>query len=100
MSAIRFRWTLLQAGLVALVLSACGGGDDSGPPAGGAMGTYTATSLVSDVNTSANPYATSNVDPNLVNSWGIAFNPAGGPFCLIDRLACRTPGKRWKSPVP
>ena len=77
MSAIRFRWNLLQAGLVALVLSACGGGDDSGPPASGTMASYTATSLVSDVNTSANPYATSNVDPNLVNSWGIAFNPAG-----------------------
>src|SRR3982750_2025211 len=77
MSTIRFRWTSLLAGVVALALGGCGGGGDSGPAMAGTTSGYTATSLVSDVNTSANPYATSNVDPNLVNAWGVAFNPAG-----------------------
>ena len=38
---------------------------------------FVATSLVSDVNSASNPYSGSNVDPNLVNAWGIAFNPQG-----------------------
>ena len=29
------------------------------------------------VNAPSNPYSGSNVDPNLVNAWGIAFNPQG-----------------------
>ncbi len=65
----------LCAGLV--MLAACGGGDDSSS-GGSAMGPgYVATSLVSDVNTSANPYSSPNTDANLVNAWGIAFNPQG-----------------------
>jgi len=73
------RRDLLLAPLVTLALAACGGGGDSGTggAATTATGGYVATSLVSDVSTSSNPYATSNADPNLVNAWGVAFNPAG-----------------------
>jgi len=35
--------------------------------------------LVSDV-----PGLARTTDPNLVNAWGIAFNPAGGPFWIAD----------------
>ena len=41
------------------------------------MSGYVATSLVSNVTTPGNPYSGSNVDPHLVNAWGIAFNPQG-----------------------
>ena len=41
------------------------------------MSGYVTTHLVSNVNTASNPYSTSNVDPHLVNAWGIAFNPQG-----------------------
>jgi uncharacterized protein (TIGR03118 family) len=34
------------------------------------------TSLVSDVGASG-PYSTAHTDPNLVNGWGVAFNPKG-----------------------
>ena len=65
----------LCAGLV--MLAACGGGDDSSS-GGSGMGTgYVATNLVSDVNTSSNPYSSAHTDANLVNAWGIAFNPQG-----------------------
>ena len=65
----------LCAGLV--MLGACGGGGDSNS-GGSGMGTgYVATNLVSDVNTSSNPYSSAHVDANLVNAWGIAFNPQG-----------------------
>ena len=58
-----------------ILLGACGGGsDDSG--GGSGMG-YVATSLVSDVSTSSNPYSSPNVDAHLVNAWGVAFNPQG-----------------------
>jgi len=62
----------LGAVSLAAVLAACGGGDDS-------MGTssYVATSLVSDFSGSTNPYNSPNVDPNLINAWGLAFNPNG-----------------------
>ena len=74
LSYLRPSWLL--ASLCAGMLAACGGGGDSGM--GGANATsYAATSLVSDVNNSSNPYSSSNVDPQLVNAWGIAFNPAG-----------------------
>jgi len=63
--------------LSAAVLTACGGGGDSAPPAGGGMTSYAATSLVSDFSASTNPYNSANVDANLVNAWGLAFNPNG-----------------------
>ncbi|HKX42951.1 MAG TPA: TIGR03118 family protein [Burkholderiaceae bacterium] len=56
-----------------LLLAACGGGDDDN----NGMSGYAVTNLVTDTNTSSNPYATSNVDTHLVNPWGIAFNPQG-----------------------
>jgi uncharacterized protein (TIGR03118 family) len=60
------------------LMAACGGGGDSGTsmPAGNGSA-YVATSLVSDVNTSSNPYSSANTDTNLVNAWGVAFNPQG-----------------------
>ena len=40
---------------------------------------YVATALVTDVAGMQNPYggSSAHVDPNLVNAWGIAFNPQG-----------------------
>lgn len=60
----------LAAGAGALALIACGGGNDKD---------YVATILVADVAGAQNPYGGSSghVDPNLVNAWGIAFNPQG-----------------------
>jgi uncharacterized protein (TIGR03118 family) len=55
----------------ALALASCGGGD------GGGMASYVATNLVSNVTIATNPYKSANVDANLVNGWGIAFNPMG-----------------------
>ena len=73
-SCTTLRW--LAASLCASVmLLACGGGDDDDNHHHGMS--YVATSLVTDVNDSSNPYSVSNVDPLLVNSWGIAFNPQG-----------------------
>jgi len=67
----------LPACAAASLLAACGGGGDGGmtPVANGMS--YVAKSLVSDINTSSNPYTSPNVDANLVNAWGIAFNPQG-----------------------
>jgi uncharacterized protein (TIGR03118 family) len=69
-------WRKIAAGMGACVLMSCGGGGQDmsreAPLATGGLGaTYTVSSLVSD--TAGAP----NVDPNLVNSWGIAFNPQG-----------------------
>jgi len=73
-SCTTLRW--LAASLFAsAMLLACGGGDDDDNHHHGMS--YVATSLVTDVNDSSNPYSVSNVDPLLVNSWGIAFNPQG-----------------------
>lgn len=66
-------WLLTCA--AAMAMTSCGGGGDDNGSANGMS--YVATNLVSDVNTSSNPYSTSNVDAHLVNPWGIAFNPAG-----------------------
>jgi uncharacterized protein (TIGR03118 family) len=62
-------WLAACAGALAIV--ACGGSDDD-------MG-YAARILVSDTAAAANPYGSSSahVDANLVNAWGIAFNPQG-----------------------
>ena len=56
----------------ALALASCGGGDGDG-----GMASYVATNLVSDVTVATDPYKSANVDANLVNGWGIAFNPTG-----------------------
>jgi uncharacterized protein (TIGR03118 family) len=68
----------LAAGFGACVLVACGGGGggdyNMGNSSTGSTGngmSYAATNLVSDAS------GTSFTDPNLVNAWGIAFNPQG-----------------------
>jgi uncharacterized protein (TIGR03118 family) len=77
--ATRRAW--LATALAASLLSACGGGGSSGTPGGGGCGGaygsmcptagYTVTALVTDGTTAANQ------DANLVNAWGVAFNPTG-----------------------
>jgi uncharacterized protein (TIGR03118 family) len=58
-----------------LGLTSCGGGD-GGSMAGG-MASYVATNLVSNVTVATDPYRSANVDANLINGWGVAFNPMG-----------------------
>lgn len=66
------------AAAAAIGLCACGGGGGDGGMTGAvASGGYVATNLVSDVGAAGNPYGTAHADPNLVNGWGIAFNPTG-----------------------
>ena len=62
--------------LATIALVSCGGGGSSmsTTPTMAASG-YVSTHLISNVNTANDPYSTANVDPRLVNSWGIAFNP-------------------------
>ena len=87
MRAFRLSRVWLAAGLSGAALMACGGGGSSsgssfdiGGNAGignSATGTsYAMTSLVSDVGASG-PYSSGNTDANLVNGWGVAFNPKG-----------------------
>lgn len=69
-------WRWIAAGVGACVLVSCGGGRDDTSPDNevtirGAGNTFTVTNLVADTACAAN------VDPNLVNGWGIAFNPQG-----------------------
>jgi uncharacterized protein (TIGR03118 family) len=69
-------WRQIAAGVGACVLVSCGGGGDDmsreTPLAMKGLGaTYTVRNLVSDT------AGTPNVDPNLVNGWGVAFNPQG-----------------------
>jgi uncharacterized protein (TIGR03118 family) len=74
-SASIFRATVALLG--ALSIASCGGGGSgSTSPTSTASG-FVATHLVSNVSTASNPYNVSNGDPNLVNAWGIAFNPQG-----------------------
>ncbi len=77
----------MGAGVSAFALVACGGGGGDGGggcvaggynmmtcPSGGGSGTgmsYAATNLVSDGS------ATTYTDANLINGWGVAFNPQG-----------------------
>lgn len=73
----------LLAGLISVGFSGCnggGGGDNSGYQTGTSQSTpnasngaaYTVANLVSDGGVAA-----ANTDPNLVNAWGLAFNPKG-----------------------
>jgi uncharacterized protein (TIGR03118 family) len=62
----------LTGGAAALVLVACGGGSDNEG--------FVPTALVTDVaDMQQNAYSTTHahVDPNLVNPWGLVFNPQG-----------------------
>lgn len=72
----------------AIALAACGGGGYGGGgglagngvamPMGGGAPTgmsYIATNLVSDLAAGNSLYASSKTDPNLINAWGVAFNP-------------------------
>ena len=66
----------LKAGLSLIVLgatlAACGGGGDTHPPAPTITSAFTTQAIVADAGTGA-----AHTDANLVNAWGIAFNPTG-----------------------
>ncbi|OEZ80693.1 hypothetical protein JAB8_53480 [Janthinobacterium sp. HH106] len=68
---------------LAAALFACGGGHHHHPPA---VSAYAATSLVSDK--PAVPAA--HTDPNLVNAWGVAFNPRGFVWVAANGTAKST----------
>jgi uncharacterized protein (TIGR03118 family) len=65
----RFATVFSLAGAATLALAACGGNSNNNMPTATA-GTFKSTILVSDGSVAA-PH----VDPNLQNSWGIAFGP-------------------------
>jgi len=68
--------TSIAAIAAAIFTASCGGGGgSSGMPMAAGMA-YTATGLVADT-AAANPYGATKVDANLVNAWGVAFNPQG-----------------------
>jgi uncharacterized protein (TIGR03118 family) len=70
-----FAFALTLAGVAAFGLIACGGGSNNNMSTSmstPAASSFKATILVSDGSTSA-----AHTDPNLQNSWGIAFNPTG-----------------------
>ncbi|WP_215404161.1 TIGR03118 family protein [Janthinobacterium sp. JC611] len=71
------------AAVLAIILFACGGHHHHKPPM---LSTYVATSLVSD--TAALPAA--HTDPNLVNAWGVAFNPRGFAWVVANGTAKST----------
>ena len=76
LSCIKLRWLAIGASVA--LLTACGGGGSGySTPAPSATPFYAATSLVSDYSASTNPYNSPNVDANLVNAWGLVFNPVG-----------------------
>jgi uncharacterized protein (TIGR03118 family) len=77
----------------ATLLIACGGGGGGGgsPMMSSSSGPGFADAiLVSSFNASGNPYSSSNVDPHLVNAWGIAFNPAGFVWVANNGTASST----------
>lgn len=63
--------------VVGAALVSCGGDDDTNTPTNPApppaLSTFSATAVVAD----SAAAAAAHVDPNLVNGWGIAFNPTG-----------------------
>jgi uncharacterized protein (TIGR03118 family) len=68
---------MLAGACTGAALLSCGGGDDDDkspatPPAPAALSAFSATNVVAD-----SAAAAAHVDPNLVNGWGIAFNPTG-----------------------
>ena len=71
------------AAALAIVLFACGGHHHHKPPM---LSTYVATSLVSDA--AAVPAA--HTDANLVNGWGVAFNPRGFVWVVANGTAKST----------
>ncbi len=83
MTSLRSILVSTAALIAAVAVASCGGGGGGGggsPAPSAAMSGYVSTHLISNVNTASNPsnpYSTSNADPNLVNAWGIAFNPQG-----------------------
>jgi uncharacterized protein (TIGR03118 family) len=68
--------TSIAAIAVAVLTASCGGGGGSSGMTMAAGMAYAATGLVADT-AAANPYNATKVDPNLVNAWGVAFNPQG-----------------------
>lgn len=79
MNSLRMLGAGLAAGLVTIVVAACGGGGSYGGGGGGSgSGTgYRDVHLVSDVMTGG-PYGNVNYgDPNLINAWGLVFVPGG-----------------------
>jgi uncharacterized protein (TIGR03118 family) len=83
MTSLRSILVSTAALIAAVTVASCGGGGGGGggaPAPSASMSGYVSTHLISNVNTASNPsnpYSTSNADPNLVNAWGIAFNPQG-----------------------
>src|SRR6516164_2355473 len=73
------RFSAMLAGgagwLATIALVSCGGGSSMSTTPTMAASGYVSTHLISNVNTANDPYSTANVDPRLVNPWGIAFNP-------------------------
>ncbi len=87
----------LAFGLSAMALAGCGGGGTAGglygngtggmgtggtttgggTPPGTMTGPYAMTNLVSSLGTGGGVYSSGNTDRNLVNAWGLAFNPQG-----------------------
>lgn len=70
--------SIISAGAcVGATLVSCGGGNDDKSPANPApptaLSTFSASAVVADTAAAA----AAHVDPNLVNGWGIAFNPTG-----------------------
>jgi uncharacterized protein (TIGR03118 family) len=78
MAALRSIMTGTAAAFIAAItVASCGGGGGGSMTPFAGMSGYVSTHLVSNLNAPNNPYSSSNVDPNLVNAWGIAFNPQG-----------------------
>src|SRR5579862_9816320 len=72
-------FTMLASG--AVVLAGCGGTGNSGNNGTGGMqtaGKFDMTALIADTAGKA-----TNTDPNLVNPWGLAYQP-GGPFWVAN----------------
>ena len=74
------QWTIrtVAASCVAITLAACGGHDHHDDNNHGMTPQFRSTILVSD-----GSVASANIDANLKNGWGIAFNPTG-PVWVSD----------------
>lgn len=80
MSIARVSYGMAAIAAVVLV-AACGGGGGGSGGGGGVSSTpqmgFIDTALVADTSTVKTTYSATTVDANLVNPWGIAFNPGG-----------------------